>query len=96
MWIVIVLVILGGGYWYLSRSSSEANEYGTQSSAQTNSTAAGQASAADNGGLPTASTDTSDAAINQDTAAVDAQMNGLNSDNATVDSSLNDQPIPQQ
>jgi len=37
--------------------------------------------------------DSSDAAITQDTAAIDAQMSGLNDDSTQVDSSLNDKSV---
>ncbi len=46
-------------------------------------------------GLPTNSQDTSNAALQQDTAALDAQMQGLTSDSASVDQAFNDQSIQQ-
>ena len=42
----------------------------------------------------TNSTDTSNAALDKDTAAIDAQMTGLNGDAAKVDASFSDQPVP--
>jgi hypothetical protein len=42
-----------------------------------------------------ASTDTSDAALNQDTAAIDAQMSAYTTDSANVTASLSDTPVVQ-
>jgi hypothetical protein len=39
-------------------------------------------------GLPTAATDTSDTAIDQDTAAIDAQLKATSDDDATVDQGI--------
>ena len=80
---VIVVVLIGLGFWYYS-----ANKGGTAPAAPGSS-----ASPSDAGVLPTSASDNSDAALNQDTAAVDTQLNGLNSDSATVDSSINDKPV---
>ncbi|MDB5224590.1 MAG: hypothetical protein JWO43_212 [Candidatus Adlerbacteria bacterium] len=46
-------------------------------------------------GLPTADTDTSDAAMVQDSAAIDAQIQGMNSDQASLDQSMSDKPVTQ-
>lgn len=40
--------------------------------------------------LPTAATDTSDAALQKDSAAIDTQLNGLDSDNATVNEGISE------
>ena len=40
--------------------------------------------------LPTAATDTSDTALQQDSAAIDMQLNGLDSDTATVDQGISE------
>lgn len=48
----------------------------------------GQQQTTTQSGTPTASNDTSDAALQQDSAAVDAQMNGLQNDSAGVNSSV--------
>lgn len=52
-----------------------------------------QAPAAANGNgdsLPTAATDTSDSALQQDSAAIDAQLAGLDNDTATVDQGMSE------
>ncbi len=41
------------------------------------------------------STDTSNAALDKDSAAIDAQMTNLSSDRSKVDASFSDQPVPQ-
>ncbi|CAN5750871.1 hypothetical protein BH11PAT2_BH11PAT2_01630 [soil metagenome] len=43
---------------------------------------------ADGTGLPTSATDTSDSAIEQDSAAIDAQLQATNQDNAAVDEGI--------
>lgn len=48
------------------------------------------ANGSDNAALPTAATDTSDAALQKDSAAIDAQMSGLDQDTATVDQGLSE------
>lgn len=50
---------------------------------------------AENSGLPTAASDTSDEAIDKDTAAIDAELNAAASDSGAVDRSLNDTPVQQ-
>lgn len=52
-----------------------------------------QAAATGNGNadaLPTAATDTSDTALQQDSVALDAQLTGLDSDTATVDQGISE------
>ena len=41
------------------------------------------------------STDSSNAALDRDSAAIDAQMTSLSSDRSKVDASFSDQPVPQ-
>ena len=41
------------------------------------------------------SADTSNAALDKDSAAIDAQMTDLSSDSAKVDASFSDKPVPQ-
>lgn len=45
--------------------------------------------------LPTASNDTSNGALLQDTAAADLQIQNLTNDSANIDQSLNDKPVAQ-
>lgn len=53
------------------------------------------ASSTPQSGLPTAQSDTSDAALVQDSAAIDAQLTGMSQDSAAVDQSFTDQPVQQ-
>ena len=86
LWILIVLVLAGGAYyWYANRSPIGTPSLGTEQQTQ----------AADPSALPSGS-DTSDAALQQDSAAIDTQMSGMNDDTASIDSGLNDQQVPQQ
>lgn len=88
-WIValIVIVIAGIGLWKSGLISLSAPSPLTNQEA----TSTPQAQS----GLPTAQSDTSDAAVTQDAAAIDAQLQGLNQDQAAVNSSLSDQPVQQ-
>ena len=89
-----IVVIVGIGLWWSGVFSSlmpttapEEKAKDTQQSAQT------PAPVSD---LPTQTSDSSDAAIVQDSAAVDAQLSSLSGDSANIDSSLNDKPVSQE
>lgn len=76
--VVLLLVVIGGGLAiYHMHHQKEA-------------VASATATSTDDGTLPTSPSDTSDAALEQDSAAIDAQMNGLGSDTATVDQGVTD------
>ena len=86
---IIIVAALGWLLWWsgwLGHSSAPAASAPSTQQANTQTTVAQPTN-----GM-SAPTDTSDAALSQDTAAVDAQMQGLSSDSANVNSSLNDQP----
>ncbi|MGC9602680.1 MAG: hypothetical protein ABSE76_03000 [Minisyncoccia bacterium] len=93
-WIIgiIVVILIGVGLWYsgvlgtLTPPAAPATNSGQATT--TNQQAANQP---ENG--MSATNDTSDTAITQDTAAIDAQMQGLTTDSANIDSSLNDQSV---
>ena len=84
LWVVVIILVGAGAWWYFSKGGSMQ----PQGADQASNTANGQASPA--------ALDTSDAALVNDTTAIDAQMQGLQTDTANVDSSLNDKAIPQQ
>lgn len=94
---VLIVVAVAGVYaWW----SGMLGQFGIAGPAQMqnaeeadNQAAGGQAPASD---LPTATTDTSTAAIEQDTAALDVQLQALQNDSASVDTSLNDAAVPQE
>lgn len=89
---LIALVVIAGLVWLAWWSGW----FGTPRVASQESTTASTTSAATeprNGMSP--SSDTSNAALEQDATAIDAQMGAYASDSAAVDSSLNDQPISQ-
>jgi len=84
-WVValVVIIIAGVALWQsglinLSPSPLPAEQTASSTPAQS--------------GLPTAQSDTSDAALTQDSAAIDAQLSGMSQDSAAVDQSLQDQP----
>ncbi len=82
---VAVLAVVAGGayYWFAlhgktdSMANQEKGSYMNQGPATVTT-------------LPSGS-DTSDAALQQDSAAIDAQMKGLDSDSANVDQSVSQQ-----
>ena len=87
-WIIgiILIILIAAAAWWWGTRPAQAPALPAQSNTQGAQTSSG---------LPTAQSDTSDAAVVQDTAAIDSQMGGLNSDSAAVDSSMNDQPVTQ-
>ena len=93
---IVGLIILGGLGWlvwysgWLTSLMSPAAPTSVQTATTTSPTPPPQPT----DGM-SASGDTSDAAITQDTAAVDAQMQGLTTDSTNIDSSLNDKPVTQ-
>ena len=91
-WIIIALLILGGGYWYFFHKTMPVE---TPLPEETQAVATTPPPVAPAGSLLTAKTDTGDGALDQDTASVDAGMTGLSSDYANVDSSLSDAPVQQ-
>ncbi len=91
-----VLVIIGVALWW---SGVIANFLPSAPVAQQQATTTPQTQAqqqAPVSDLPTGGTDTSDAALTQDTAAVDTQLTSLTTDSANVDSSMNDKPVTQE
>jgi len=82
VWVIVILAIIAGAYYWYTQSQG-----GTMAPMQmaTTSPMTGTSSASNS--------DTSNAALVQDTAAIDSQMSGLNSDNTNMNSS--DQPVSQ-
>lgn len=95
-WIIgfVLLILAVAGLWwsgllkdYLPMKEAEApSEQVATTTAQTQPVS----------DLPTATNDSSDAAIVQDSAAVDMQLQALVSDQTSTDQSLNDKPTPQE
>lgn len=77
--IIVILVVLGGVYWWLLGQNAPASPGATN--------AGNSATQLTNGNT--------NADLNQDLATIDAQMNGLASDSASVNQSLSDQPVTQ-
>lgn len=89
LWILVVLVIAGGAYYWYQNAHPVAPA----------TPATSEATSTDNGApasLLASGSDTSDAGLSQDLTGIDTQMSTLNADTASIDSGLNDQPIPQQ
>lgn len=91
-----ILVIAGVGLWWGGVIDSfmpkpESNQQATTTPQQTSQQT--QQPVSD---LPTSGSDTSDAALVQDSAAVDAQIQSLSNDSSNIDSSLNDKPVSQE
>jgi len=88
--LIILVVVAAGVAWKMGWLHAPAPVTASQTATST-----GEQSQQIQSGLPTAQSDTSDAAISQDAAAIDTQINGMNQDSAAVDSSLNDQQTTQ-
>jgi len=94
---VLIVVAAAGVYaWW----SGMLLQFGVAGPAQTqtadestNTDTAAQAQTSD---LPTAVTNTSTTAIEQDTAALDVQLQALQGDSEGVNASLNDTSVPQE
>src|SRR5579872_4223983 len=87
--LVVIIVIAGLAVWKFGLPSGMNQPTTTTPSANQNTNTQAQS------GLPTSQSDTSDAALTQDSAAVDTQIQGMSQDQSSVDSSLNDQPVQQ-
>ena len=98
--VIVVVVIVLGRWWYVSRQVSPTamdmatstdmtdmsgmNMAGAQATGQTSQNTAKTA-----GTVSANASGNSDAALNQDVNNIDGQMNGLNSDNASADQGIN-------
>jgi cytoskeletal protein RodZ len=96
--IVVVVAAVGGLWWsgilssILSPGTAKTADQATTTPQQQQQ----QQTPAPTNDLPTATTDTSNEALVQDTTAIDGQMQGLGSDSSSIDSSLNDKPVSQE
>ncbi|HVV38990.1 MAG TPA: hypothetical protein VHD31_01560 [Candidatus Paceibacterota bacterium] len=98
-WLIglVLVVVAGAGLWWsglLNQYLPTAKPQVAQQTATT--TPQQQTTPAPINDLPTQTSDTSDAAMAQDTAAVDAQMQGLQNDSASIDQSFNDKATAQE
>ena len=80
LWLVVVLVIVLLGAWYLWQGNVSQSMYAPSANS---SPATGVAY------------NTSDVSLNQDMASIDSSMTAVDNNSASVDSSLNDQPVSQ-
>jgi hypothetical protein len=86
LWAVVVVVVLGLGGWY----------WYAHSTGVSNGTTANQQAAQGAAGAPgTVASGNSDTALNADLATMDTQLKSTQQDSTSVDQSLNDQPIQQ-
>ena len=97
-WLIglVVIVVIGVGLWwggvfnqFMSPQQAPVTQATTTPQQQTQQPAAVN-------DLPTQPSDTSDAAMVQDTAAVDAQFQALTTDSSSMDQSFNDKPTAQE
>ena len=88
LWILVVIVVAGGIYYWYQNARSNAPAAPTPVATSTGNGAPASV-------LPSGS-DTSDAALNQDLSGMDTQLSAMSADTASIDSGMNDQPIPQQ
>jgi hypothetical protein len=98
LWIVILVVIVGGVWFALSRNKGGQQAMVSPAQPTTPVTTQNQnpatpqtPSVAPSATQTTSPTDTSNAALGQDLTNIDSQINGLNSDSANVDQSLSQQ-----
>ena len=85
---LVAVVVVGGLWWAYSQPRVMAPSLTEEGGLPQNT--------AQNGGaVPSASGDTTDAALDQDLSAADMQLNALNADSASIDSGLNDTPVTQ-
>lgn len=93
-WILVLIIIGGIGWFAWSRGMFSGPQPQASNTPNTSTTTAPTTPPPDPNGM-SAATDTSDAAIAQDTAAVDAQMQALDTDSTNIDASLADKPVAQ-
>jgi hypothetical protein len=87
-WIVVVLVVIAGVWYFMSMSSGGASN---ANSAPTSQTSAGTQQGSAQAPAPV---DTSDAGLNQDAASIDAQLQTASADSNSA-ASFNDTPVQQ-
>ena len=88
--ILIGIIVIGGAWWLLaSRNAGPSSP--TAPTAETNpgTMPAATTSPAQAQAPAIVSTDTSDAALNQDLTNIDSELNGISADSAAVDTSMN-------
>lgn len=91
IWIIIIIVVLGSGYWYMSKGGIPRQPMPEA----TNQPATTTTSQVPTVSLPTGAKDSSDSALNTDAATIDAEIDGLSLDLGSIDKALSDQPIQQ-
>ncbi len=86
IWVVVILVVLGGVWMLLDKPTDEyavaPTPVATTSTDQSGAAMTGPTAANTSNAMVTNSNDTSDSSITSDSAAIDAQMKGLNSDSS--------------
>lgn len=97
-WIIgLVLVIAAGvAIWWSGVLTPYLSMGSAQSPATTTAETTQPTAQAPKSDLPSASGDSSDTAVAQDSAAVDAQLKALSSDSSNVDSDFSDKPVSQE
>ena len=82
--VVVLVIIIGGLFWYSLSSPSNAVPTDQGQVGLGDRESGGQGAPLTPTPTMTTSADTSNSALQQDSAAIDAQMNGLNADTANV------------
>ncbi len=97
-WIIglLLVVALAAGVWWSGVLEPYMPGGGAQQMATTTPETPTPQATQPQSDLPTAGSDTTDAALTQDLAAVDAEIQALVSDAAALDSGLNDKPVTQE
>ena len=86
IWTIVIVLIIIAGIWYFMSSSSSSKQ--TPQPVSDNTGQIQNVAAAQVGVQSSASTDTSNAGINQDVSAIDAQMQGLGTDSASANQNV--------
>lgn len=89
VWIIIIIAIVYGGYWYMKKYKAPAKTQEIETNSQATTTATQVTGVT----LSTGLNDASDSALDKDAATLDQEIKGLSADLDSVDQSLNDQPI---
>jgi hypothetical protein len=100
LWVIVLIVVVGAIAWFVmgqKGAAPTAQLYPTPAAGNATASPASPTGATEtaSGGLFTAPTDDSNAALNQDLATINSQLNGLASDSASIDQGLADQPVSQ-
>ena len=97
IFLVVGAVVLAGGWyaWNMKTTADTASALAAREAAVPKEQPVTQGGVQVTAQARDTSTDTSNTALDKDSASIDAQMTNLSSDRSKVDASFSDQPVPQ-